>query len=72
MRHREEYHFPPCAPHVCNDDDVGQRSADRDCIEDAGAHEHRDDPNLCPNYQRENRSGHASVGGTIKRRHLYT
>lgn len=59
--------FHPEAPHVRDDDDAGQRSADRDCIEDAGAHEYRDDPNLCPHYQRQDRPGYAGVGGTIRR-----
>ena len=61
------YHFSLLAAHVRDDDDAGQRSADRDRIENAGPHEHRNDPNLCPHYQRQNRSGYASVGGTIKR-----
>ena len=49
------------------DRDAGQRSADRNRIEDARTYEDSDGQNLCPHYQRQNSSEHASVGGTVRR-----
>mgnify|MGYP001623712223 CR=1 FL=1 len=52
------YSVPLLPPHLRYDRDAGQRSADRNRIEDARTYEYSDDADLCASHRHEDQQRH--------------
>ena len=58
VRHRQGFDIPHGAAHLRYDRDAGQRSADRNRIEDARTYEYPDDADLCAGHRHEDQQRH--------------
>lgn len=58
VRHRQGFDIPHGPPHLRYDRDAGQRSADRNRIEDARTHEYSDNADLCAGHRHEDQQRH--------------